>query len=163
MPPDPTTFPPMTASQVKAVMRERGWRMLDLAARWNLSPAWMSKLINHPGVRTPIYEDAFRGLPERESVEVRRQARHKRKPRPKGWTLTQMFPRGRLFEALDSSLVDEGTRLIVVAVELGSPASILFAVAGDDGRADPEAGDPFPLSIEQATVHLADLCLDAPG
>ena len=118
---------PLTPGQTKALLRERGWLMLDLAARWKISPAWASKLINHPELRNAIHEDAFAGLPHRGQVEVQRQARHMRKPRPKGWTLAQMFPVGRVFEALDSALMDEGTRMAVQGVHLGPPAAVIFA------------------------------------
>lgn len=149
--------------EIKALLKERGWSMVDLAARWEISSAWLSTLINKTeGDRRPkMYEDAFRGLPPRSSVTVVRQARHIRKPpkrKARLWSFDEMFPRGRLFQATNSQIADEGTRFVVIETRTaGLERSVLMQVVDED---DQLQGDPFEVPLEQATAHLDDLCTD---
>ncbi len=141
---------PMRPGEIKALLREQGWTAIDLAARWGHSAAWMSTLINEPDRRPAVYEDAFRGIPPRNSVTVKREARHHRKPKPQRWTVKQMFPLRRVFEAIDSILVDEGTRLVVVGV--GADNLVEFQI-------DDSPNLVVPAAV--ASTHFADLGVDA--
>ena len=144
----------MTANEVKQLLRERGWSMVELAARWEISITWISRLVNRPATRPAMYEDAFRGLPARASVQVKREARHKhRKASRRLWTPAQMFPEGRVWVAIDSALVEEGTLLVTRAVRGQGPgAMVRFELPGDP--------NPLEVSAEQASTHLCDLGLD---
>jgi hypothetical protein len=108
-----------------------------------------------------MYDDAFRGLPLRESVEVKRAPRHirKRKPAPKAWSPAEMFPSGRLFEAIDNKVVEEGTRLSCMGIVPAEPQPLVrFRVLTGDAT-----GDSFEVDMAKAQCHLADLGLDAPA
>ncbi len=151
----------LSAAQVRTLVRERGWTFVDLAARWQISVTWMSRLVNQPHERPAMYEDAFRGLPKRELVVVSRQPRHVRKRKVSvAWSVQEMFPQRRLFEALDNKIVDEGTLLVVQEVlGKGREASICFRLA--EHPLDP-AGEVI-LDVDTAQVHLGDLCRDLPA
>ena len=97
---------PLGAVEIRNLVRARGWTFVDLAARWEVSVTWMSRLVNSPRTRPLMYDDAFRGLPLRESVEVKRAPRHirKRKPAPKTWSPAEMFPRGQPTLAISRGL-----------------------------------------------------------
>lgn len=106
--------------EVKALLKAKGWSQVALAAHWDLAITYVNALVNKPEVRTQLHEDAFRGLPERRSVQIVVDGRHKRKPPPKRWTGLEMYPVGRIFITLDSSLgPEEGTELEVIAVQPG--------------------------------------------
>lgn len=148
----------LSAVEIKALLKAKGWSSVDLAARWGVSVTWMSRLVNHPHARPTMYDDAFRGLPQREVAQVVREPRHirKRKESPRPWTAEEMFPTGRLFEAIDSKVVEEGVRLVSQAVRRREEGVyIRFLVA--DGAA---AGDALELEMEAAQLHFADLGLD---
>lgn len=140
---------PMAKGQIKALLKERGWTAVDVAARWGISVTWMSRLMNEPLDRPPMYDDAFRGLPARTAVAVKREARHVRvlKKRP-DW---DMFPVGRLFEALDSQVLDEGTQLVVVSVS-SDRAHVRFRVR--------ETGELVDIATVDVDGHFGDLCRD---
>jgi len=142
-----------------ALMKQKGWTFVDLAARWGVSVFWMSKLVNQPHSRPPMYDDAFRGLPMRAETEVVREARHKRKhwePRNAAWSAEEMFPAGRVFEAIDSKIVEEGTRMFVQEVSrAGKDVVIKFRLAEGDA-----AGEDFDVGMDLAQCHFADLGLD---
>lgn len=147
----------MTAAQVKQLLRDRGWAAVDLAARWQISVTWMSRLVNRPQDRPAMYEDAFTGLPARQAVQVTREGRHNRARKRPGWTLAQMFPKGRIFVAIDSAVVDEGTRLAVLDVAgQGDAAHVRFEFLEGGEQA------PLPVPAGQAALHFADLGLDKP-
>lgn len=147
---------PMAPDQVKRIIRERGWTFVDLAARWGISVTWMSRLVNKPRSRPAMYEDAFSGLPTRERVTVEREARHVRKRRARSaWTIQEMFPNLRLFEAIDSRVVDEGTQLFVYEVRgTGRDAEICFRLAE---HPHDDTGELL-LDVDTAHRHFADLC-----
>lgn len=152
---------PLGAVEIRKLVRERGWTFVDLAARWEVSVTWMSRLVNSPHNRPVMYDDAFRGLPLRDSVEVKRAARHirKRKPTPKAWSPAEMFPPDRLFEAIDNNVVEEGTRLRCAGLIPAEPMPLVrFEVLSGDA-----AGDSFEVDMARAQCHLADLGLDAPN
>lgn len=110
---------PMAAREVRALMRAKGWSNIDLAAHWGHSVSYISWLIHNHRERPRVYDDAFRGLLERSSVEVVLEARHKTKPRPekKKWAVIDMYPVGRVFVTQDSRLgPEEGTDLAVLSV-----------------------------------------------
>lgn len=146
------------ASEIKALMKAKGWTFVDLAARWGVSVTWMSRLVNQPRSRPPMYDDAFRGLPQREATEVVREARHvrKRKAPERAWTPEEMFPIGRLFEAIDNKVVEEGTRLVSRGVQRKA-GTVFIKYFVQDGDA---AGDEFELQMDAAQLHFADLGLD---
>ena len=148
----------LSATEIKALIKQKGWTFVDVAARWGVSVTWMSRLVNQPLCRPPVYEDAFRGLPHRDGTQVVREARHerKRKPGDRAWTPEEMFPIGRLFEAIDNKVVEEGTRLVCQGVE--RKAGTLFVnYQVHEGDA---AGDEFELQMDAAQLHFADLGLD---
>lgn len=149
---------PMSPDQVKRIIRERGWTSVDLAARWEISVTWMSRLVNQPHSRPAMYEDAFNGLPSRERVTVEREPRHIRKRRIRQtWTVQEMFPTWRLFEATNSQVVDEGTQWFVHEVRgVGHAATICFRRA--DQPDDPNAA--IEIDVSTAQCHFADMCRD---
>lgn len=150
----------LSAAEIRILIKSKGWTFVELAARWGVSVTWMSRLVNQPHSRPPMYDDAFRGLPQRDVVHVVRERRHvrKRKPSERAWTPDEMFPPGRLFEAIDSRIVEEGTRLVCQGVE--RKAGFVFVrYQIHEGDA---AGDEFELQMQAAQLHLADLGLDHP-
>lgn len=152
---------PLSAAQVRERVRQQGWTFVDLAARWDISVTWMSRLVNQPNERPAMYEDAFNGLPVRDTVAVKRQQRHVRKRKPKTfWSVHQMFPPRRLFEALDNRVVDEGTVLVVQEVRgSGDEVEICFRLADEPSNSSFD----IILDLETAQAHLGDLCRDLPG
>lgn len=148
----------MPPDLVKKLIRERGWSFVDLAARWDISVFWMSRLVNQPATRPAMYEDAFKGLPLRTEVVVARKTRHVRKRKPRqAWSVLDMFPPKRLFEALDNQVVEEGTLLFVhEVVGTDRNATIRFRLA--DQAHDPLA--EVAVDVDTAQRHLGDLCRD---
>jgi hypothetical protein len=144
----------LSAQAVKQLLAERGWLMADVAARWEISITWMSRLVNNPHSRPKVYEDAFAGLPPRDAAVVHRQVRHNRRRKPADlWGPERMFPAGRIFEAIDNAVADEGTRLFVARVEgQGEQACVVFRLEGQPGE--------LRLDLHAASVHLCDLGLD---
>lgn len=151
----------LSASDVRALVRERGWSFADLAARWEVSVSWMSHLVNNPQERAPAYDDAFRGLPLRAVTHVVRQPRHVRrrkdaKKKPRLWTQDEMYPAGRIFEATDNKVVEEGTRLQCQGlVEREGMAYVQYLII--DGEA---TGDCIEVPPDAAACHLQDIGLD---
>lgn len=148
----------LSAAEIRVLIKGKGWTFVELAARWGVSVTWMSRLVNQPHSRPPMYDDAFRGLPERDVAHVVREPRHvrKRKPPERAWTPDEMFPRGRLFESIDNKVVDEGTRLVCQGVERKA-GTVFIKYQVHEGDA---AGDEFELQMQAAQLHLADLGLD---
>lgn len=115
----------MKPTEIKDLLKQRGWINVDLAAHWDISAAWLSTMINRADLRPKVYDDAFRGLPPRSEVNVVRQKRHIRKPpkpKPRLWSFAQMFPTGRLYELIDNQLGDEGTRFVVAGTRVDGDA-----------------------------------------
>ena len=52
----------LTPDEFKAVFKKRGWTGKSLAARWEVSEAWVSKIVQNPQ-RAAHWDDAVRGLP----------------------------------------------------------------------------------------------------
>ena len=52
----------LTPDEFKAVFKQRGWTGKSLAARWEVSEAWISKIAQNPQ-RAAHWDDAVRGLP----------------------------------------------------------------------------------------------------
>ncbi len=52
--------------EFKALFRKRGWTGKTLALRWEVSEAWISKILKNPD-RAPHWDDAVRGLPDAEN------------------------------------------------------------------------------------------------
>lgn len=143
----------LTARQVKAVLKAKGWRGVDLAAHWGHSVAYISWLVNNPLERPAPYDDAFRGLLPRSEVDVVREDRHRRKkPQPR-WTLEAMYPIGRVFVALDSALgPEEGTEMAVSEVERnGEQMTVTLEIL--TGHA---AGDVLTIMHGPEANHLSD-------
>lgn len=148
----------MPAPNVKALLKSKGWTITDVAARWGVSVFWMSKLVNQVHGRPPAYDDAFRGLPDRDGVSVQREARHnrKRKAAPRAWTPAEMFPKGRLFQALDNKIVDEDTELAVISVlEEAGAVRVRFVVTQGES-----SGEELEIPMALAQCHLGDLARD---
>jgi hypothetical protein len=108
---------PLSPKAVRELLRSKGWTNVDLAAVWGHSTAYISWLVNHPAERSPVYHDAFHGLPNRSSVEVRLEGRHKPRPRKRAWSIRDMYPIGRVFVAQTNALgIEEGTEIAVRSV-----------------------------------------------
>jgi len=150
----------LQADEIRALVREKGWTFVEIAARWGLAATYMSRLVNQPHTRPAMYDDAFRGLPQRTDVKVEREPRHfRRKPKKATpWTVEQMFPVGRLFEALDSRLgPEEGSRLVVRQIEReGEGVSVRFTITSGESK-----GEELTLPMNLVQVHLQDIGLDA--
>jgi len=129
---------PLSASDVRAMLRAKGWTNSDLAAHWGHGVSYVSWLINNPHDRPRVYDDAFRGLLDRSRVEVTLEARHKTKPRPKKWGVPDMYPVGRVFVTQNSRLgPEEGTDLAVTDVlRLRSGVRVTFEVLAGDATGE---------------------------
>jgi len=130
---------PMQPQEVRALLRAKGWTNADLAAHWGHGLTYISWLVNTPNERPRVYDDAFRGLPHRSSVQVHLEARHRRKRQPKRkWTALEMYPVGRVFVTQDSSLgPEEGTELVVTAVQPNAEGVLVtFEVCDGPGAGD---------------------------
>jgi len=143
----------MSARQVKALLREKGWKAVDLAAHWGYSISYVSWLVNHPLDRSKLFEDALRGLLPRSEVEVKREDRHIPKPRDKAWQPEEMYPDGRVFITLDSRLgPEEGTELVVVGrIRRADGLAVQFRVLSGDAT-----GDLFEVRHGPEADHLHD-------
>jgi hypothetical protein len=151
----------MKPTEIKDLLKQRGWINVDLAAHWDISAAWLSTMINRADLRPRVYDDAFQGLPHRSEVNVVRQKRHIRKPpkpKPRLWSFAEMFPTGRLYELIDNQLGDEGTRFVVAGTRVDGDAHIVLMHMVDDD--DVVQGPAFEVSREQAVAHLCDLGID---
>lgn len=60
---DGITAAPLSPQEWRALLRAKGWKQKDLARRWNVSEARISKLANNPD-RGTHWNDACRGLPD---------------------------------------------------------------------------------------------------
>jgi hypothetical protein len=129
---------PLSTREVKALLKQKGWKSVDLAAHWGHCVAYVSWLVNNPSARPPVYDDAFRGLLQRDDVVVQREERHRRKPPKAKWTAEAMYPKGRVFVAQDSSLgPEEGTELAVLAVaRRGDKVLVQFEILTGDAAGD---------------------------
>lgn len=67
----------LTPEEFKSVLATKGWSGIALAERWDVSPAWISKIINDPD-RAPHWDDAVAGLPKRPSTGNRKRGAAKR-------------------------------------------------------------------------------------
>lgn len=54
----------LTPEQFKALVRLKGWQYKELAARWGISPVWVSNVARDTA-RASHYDDAVMGLPDR--------------------------------------------------------------------------------------------------
>ncbi|WP_455233634.1 hypothetical protein [Geopseudomonas aromaticivorans] len=52
----------LTPDEFKTVFKQRGWTGKSLAARWEVSEAWVSKIVKNQQ-RAAHWDDAVRGLP----------------------------------------------------------------------------------------------------
>jgi len=114
---------PLHPQQIKKLVKDRGWVMVDVAARWGVSVTWMSRLVNDRE-RSQHYDDAFTGLPQREVATVVREPRHVRKAgESKGGRSRvgqfELFPVGRVLVAEDNQHLEEGTRVVVAKSTAG--------------------------------------------
>ena len=148
---------PLPAADLRKMLRAKGWSNAELAAHWGHGVSYVSWLINNPRERPRVYDDAFRGLQERSSVEVVLEARHKPKPRTRKWAVPDMYPVGRVFVTQSSRLgPEEGTDLAVVEViQEGSAFLIRFEVLSGDA-----AGEIIEIEHGQDADGLADTGLD---
>ena len=56
----------MDAKQVKAVIRQRGWTQKEVAAYFDMTEGWLSKLVQNKNGERSVRDDcAFRGLPQK--------------------------------------------------------------------------------------------------
>ncbi|HEX2543292.1 MAG TPA: hypothetical protein VHL79_00340 [Ramlibacter sp.] len=148
---------PIQAPEIRTMLRAKGWTNADLAAHWGHGLTYISWLINNPNDRPRVYDDAFRGLPPRNSVNVRLEPRHRKKKPAKKWSIPEMYPLGRVFIAQNCSLgPEEGTEMAVVGVERrGSEHVISFELLS--GVA---AGETIRVVHGQGTDHLDDTSQD---
>lgn len=129
---------PMPASEVRAMMKRKGWTNADLAAHWGHGVSYVSWLINNPHDRPRVYDDAFKGLQDRRAVEVVLEARHKKRARPKKWGVSDMYPVGRVFVTQNSRLgPEEGSEMAVVEVQRdGANHIVRFEVLSGDAEGE---------------------------
>lgn len=148
---------PVQAPEIRTMLRAKGWTNADLAAHWGHGVSYISWLINNPNERPRVYDDAFRGLPARSSVDVRLEPRHRKKKAAKKWTVPEMYPLGRVFITQNGSLgPEEGTELAVVAVDRdGSNHVISFELLTGEG-----AGEIIQVPHGQGTDSLDDTSQD---
>lgn len=107
----------LTPDEIKRLVKDKGWKMVDVAARWGLSQTWLSLLTNNPSKRLPHFDDAFRGLPLREDSVVNRSARYIRKRPKKANEPSQRyehFPTKTVLSALSNRYVEEGSQWVVI-------------------------------------------------
>lgn len=52
----------LMVDEIKQIAREKGWTNRALAARWDRSETWISKILNDPD-RHQQWDDAVMGLP----------------------------------------------------------------------------------------------------
>lgn len=152
----------LSPEQFKAVIIGKGWTFKELAARWGISPVWMSNVARNP-LRASHYDDAVMGLPARQYLS--RSA--KRRQDMVNTFLSATDVRGRrnahrehlsvgaiLTAAEDfGSLADMGMRAIVFAVR-SKGAAKEYGVIFENGNYDWLPRD----LIEQQLVYtgLAD-------
>lgn len=56
----------MDETQIKSILKSKGWTQKDVAARWGISVVWLSNITqNKKGERSLQHDDAFRGLPSK--------------------------------------------------------------------------------------------------
>lgn len=159
----------MQPDRVKALLSAKKWRMVDLAARWGISVVWMSRLVNEPNTRPPHYDDAFAGLPICDKDAVTREPRHNRtsKKTVKASDTTgfvngrmELFPIGRVLEAIDNTYFDEGTRFVVVGSTLSQLTSAqdtpVFSLRVCDTT------ETIDISQDDVVLRFADLGLEEP-
>ena len=53
----------LTPDEFKAIFKQLGWTGKALAVRWEVSEAWISKIVKNP-MRAAHWDDAVRGLPK---------------------------------------------------------------------------------------------------
>lgn len=140
-------------ADLRSMLREKGWRNADLAAHWGHGTSYISWLINNPNDRPRVYDDAFRGLPERAKVQVRLEERHKRKAPTRKWTVPEMYPVGRVFITQNARLgPEEGTELAVVTVaRRGVEYVVTFEILTGDA-----AGETLEVVHGPSTDSLDD-------
>ncbi len=155
----------MSSHEIKTILRSRGWRMVDVAARWGHSVTWLSRLVNEPASRPAYYDDAFAGLPLRASVEVTREPRHKRVATPKqALGAFEMFPPGRIVAALDSNYAEEGTRFVVVRNKGGRsrPMEASFQPLVTLRYCDLSPVEHLDLPLDELILRFGDTGLEEP-
>lgn len=59
----------MTAKDIKALAKARGWQMQEIAELWGIKKTRMSQII-HDQSRKGYYDFAFLGLPDRENKKA---------------------------------------------------------------------------------------------
>lgn len=158
-----------TAEHTKRLLAAKGWKSVDLAARWNMSITWLSKLINAED-RAPHWDDAFRGLPDRHTVGVTRKARHIRNRKTTGLIARgdALFPNNRILVAIDNTFVEEGTRLFVVSTTKLKRKALAGADRRNTETASPmvmlsvidDSSNVFTLDQDIIALHFADIGLD---
>jgi predicted transcriptional regulator len=58
----------MDESQIKAILKERGWTQKEVAKYFGRRPEWVSRLIkNNDGSRGRMHDCMFNGLPKKTS------------------------------------------------------------------------------------------------
>ena len=51
-------------AQIKAILKQKGWKAKEVACRWEISERRMSQIVTDIH-RNPYYDDAIRGLPDK--------------------------------------------------------------------------------------------------
>lgn len=53
----------LSVQEFRALLKAKGWMFKDVAVRWQISAAWLSRLAHNPE-RGAQWDDACRGLPD---------------------------------------------------------------------------------------------------
>jgi hypothetical protein len=144
----------MNASEIKSLFLSRGWKSVEVAAYFGVSVQYLSKRVNNSR-RGHLYDCAFLGLPLREEVEVVREARHNRTSGKVAVDALELFPIGRILQAENNQVVEEGARVVVRSSTLskvsGLGASPVFVLEVVDG-----GGYKFKLSLDELVRDFHD-------
>lgn len=54
----------VTAKEIKALVKSKGWKIKEVGERWGLKPRRMSQIVTDEK-RNKYYTDGFRGLPDK--------------------------------------------------------------------------------------------------
>ncbi|CAE6794063.1 hypothetical protein R70006_04986 [Paraburkholderia domus] len=177
-----------TPDELRALIRARGWPHNELARHWDISPVYLSRLINSPKRRVH-WNDAFSGLPKYHRLGPELAARHarvallleapqpaKRGPRPARLRMRPETGEDEVWSSPDEPSLADGYRyrgylvqgaILTVGREIGELAQegdrgIVFAVS------DTGIGERYGIVFESGfsdwfLPHHIDACLAETG
>jgi hypothetical protein len=114
----------MRRIEVNELLKKRGWTKTELACYWGVSIQWISALLKKQASDKYV-ECAFRGLPNREAVEIKLEGRYL--PVIKNKSSIETYAVGDVFEAESDSVVPSGSRAILTSKE-GRGLSMIYTL-----------------------------------